>query len=359
MIFNTRTKIFSITILLLLIGGVIGVGLWFGVAPGNEIVKVGENLLLPPIMSTPQFKIVAYGRGFQSQQRGNDVIRQGETAARTVETKMNIYNPDSELGKFNSASAGQFVKLSPETLEVLTAAHKIYEQTDGAFDVTAKPLFSLWKNCAKTKKIPTPAQCKTKRSESRWADIKLLPDGAKKLTSGACVDLGGIAKGYAIDLAVRSLKANGASAGVVDIGGDVRCFGEKPDGGKWSIVIRDPFESGSSKLLGVLKIPGMSVCTSGNYERFVEIDGKHYTHIINPKTGAPAAGYPSVTVLAPDARTADAWATALSVTGPKGFALIEKIPGNSGIEAMIVVGSRDKYELKMTDGFKKYFAARQ
>ena len=214
---------------------------------------------------------------------------------------------------------------------------------------------NLWKNCAKTKKLPTPAQRKTARNESRWADIKLSSDGAQKLSDTACVDLGGIAKGYGIDLAVEALKTGGASAGIVDIGGDVRCFGEKPDGTKWKIVVRNPFEPESPKPLGVLEIPGMSVCTSGNYERFFEIDGKHYSHIVNPKTGVPAKGYPSVTVLAPDAKTADAWATTLSITGPKGFELIEKIPESSSVEAMIVVGTRDKYELEMTDGFKKYF----
>ena len=347
-----RTKIFCITFLLLSAGGVIGLGLWLWFATKDDTVTFGENLLLPPIMSTPQFKITGYGRGGEFRSRGNEIIRRAEAAARTVETKMNIYNPDSELGKFNAAPAGIFIPLSLETLEVLAAARKIHQQTHGAFDVTAKPLFFLWKSFAKTRKLPTSSQCERERNESQWDDIKLLPGGAEKSADGACVDLGGIAKGYAIDLAVRSLKQNGAFAGVVDIGGDVRCFGEKPDGGKWYVVIRDPFESGSGKRLGVLKIPAMGVCTSGNYERFVEIDGKHYSHIINPQTGVSAAGYPSVTVLAPDARTADAWATALSVTGPKG---LELIPENSGIEAMIVVGTHDKYELKMTDGFKSFF----
>lgn len=351
-----------IAILLLLTGVVICVGFWFTSGGDNgEIVKVGANLQLPEIMSTPQFHIVGYGRGLRG---GNcEVVRRAEAAARSVETRMNVYDPDSELGKFNSAAAGEFVPLSPETLEVLTAARKIYAQTGGAFDVTARPLFLLWKNCARTKikKLPTPAQRASARNESQWSDIKLLPGdgGAEKLTGSACVDLGGIAKGCAIDLAVRSLKTSGCIAGVVDIGGDVRCFGKKPDGQKWLVVIRNPFEPGTSKPLGTLKIPAMSVCTSGNYERFAEIGGKRYTHIINPKTGKPAAGYPSVTVLAADAGTADAWATALSVTGPDGFALIEKIPNNSGIEAMIVVGNRDKYELKMTDGFSKFFTAEE
>ncbi|MCK5114776.1 MAG: FAD:protein FMN transferase [Phycisphaerae bacterium] len=351
-----RTKFFCITILLFCAVGTIGLGFWFWFTSKSDVVVLGENLLLPKIMSTPKFKIIGYAHGEHFRPREGEIIRRAEAAARTVETKMNIYDPQSELGKFNAAAADQFVKLSPETVEVLLAARTIYDQTGGAFDVTAKPLFVLWKDSRKTKikKLPTADQIRDERAKSRWSDLRVRVGGAEKSTGGACVDLGGIAKGFAIDLAVRSLQQSGCFAGVVDIGGDVRCFGTRPDGEKWRVAVRDPFEPQGGALLGVLEIPAMSVCTSGNYERFVEIGGKRYTHIINPKTGRPAAGYPSVTVLAPDARTADAWATALSVLGPEGF---KRIPAKSGIEAMVVVGTREKHELKMTDGFRRFFRA--
>jgi len=162
------------------------------------------------------------------------------------------------------------------------------------------------------------------------------------------IDLGGIAKGYGIDQAVQALKDDGVSGGLVNVGGDIRCFGRPPKGDLWEIKIKDPFKK--EGIFAKLGIKSGAVCTSGNYFRFVEIGDKRFSHIIDPRTGIPAEAAASVTVMAPTAITADAWATALSVLGPSG---LEIIPENKSIEAMIITGTPDNPEVHMTEGFEK------
>jgi thiamine biosynthesis lipoprotein len=164
-----------------------------------------------------------------------------------------------------------------------------------------------------------------------------------KRASAARVDLGGIAKGYAIDRAAALLQSAGLSGGVVDVGGDMKCFGQPPDGSAWEMDIKDPFEEGA---MAVLQLGGGAVCTSGNYARFSVIEGKSYSHIVDPRSGRPAEAIPSVTVVAPDALTADVWATALSVLGEEGLALLPE-----GVDALMIVGPQNAYQLLCTAGF--------
>jgi thiamine biosynthesis lipoprotein len=145
------------------------------------------------------------------------------------------------------------------------------------------------------------------------------------------VDLGGIAKGYAVDKAIEAMREARVAGGMVDVGGDLRCFGRPPAGQTWSVQVRDPFASG---VLGKFQLKGSAVCTSGGYTRFVEIDGRRYGHIVDPRTGLPVDHVASVTVVAPTALAADVWATALSVHGQRG---LEMLP--EGAEALLVTGN--------------------
>ncbi|NJN64881.1 MAG: FAD:protein FMN transferase [Acidobacteria bacterium] len=152
---------------------------------------------------------------------------------------------------------------------------------------------------------------------------------AIKSRGTARVDVGGNAKGYAIDLAVRAMQAAGARGGLVDVGGDLRFFGEAPDGVAWTIDIRHP--DGRSVYRSLALTGDRAVCTSGNYARFAEIGGRRFSHIIDPRSGWPADATPSVTVIGPDTLTVDTWATALSVLGPEGLA---RLPEN--LDALIL-----------------------
>jgi FAD:protein FMN transferase len=275
-------------------------------------------------------------------------LQKAEQALRDVEVKMSSWLEASELSQFNVAQAGQAAKLSETTLGLLRLSKQIAEQTDGAFDVTCRPILLTWAAAREAKQLPGDKDIALAISKCGWDKIRLQADSAIKTVDGACVDLGGIAKGFGIDQAAESLEKSGMLGAMVNVGGDVRCFGQRPNGGKWRIGVRSPFDGDPT--FGIIEISSGSVCTSGNYERFFTIGDKRYSHIVDPRTGRPVDTAPSVTVVAPTATIADAWATALSVLGEAGLELINE---NSGIEAMLVIGGPKDYRLVMTPGFDK------
>jgi thiamine biosynthesis lipoprotein len=170
------------------------------------------------------------------------------------------------------------------------------------------------------------------------------------------LDLGGIAKGYAIDKAVEAAKRAGALGGMVDIGGDIRCFGSPPEGREhWLIAVQDPNATVAGTmgggLLMTLKVTDAAVATSGNYQQFVMIEGQRYSHIMDRKTGISAAGLASVTIIADNATNADAFATSVSVMGAeKGLALIEKQPETE----VILITSGPEYKVTKTGGAESF-----
>ncbi len=269
-------------------------------------------------------------------------LRDAEAALRAVEARMSVWIAGSEISRFNQAPAGEDVALSADTLEVLRAARRGAVQTRGAFDVTCGPLIELWRRAGSLDRLPTEAELAGARAASSWRLVHLDEDGARKDSGEARVDLGGIAKGYGTDRAVESLRRAGVEAGVVDVGGDLRCFGHPPDKDRWPVDIRDPFRPGT---IGALLVGDAAVCTSGNYARFAVIEGKRYSHIIDPRTGSPAEAAPSVTVVAPTAMAADMWATALSVLGREGLPLLP-----AGMEALLVLGTPEEPRIVCTPG---------
>ncbi len=277
---------------------------------------------------------------------GHQALEQAEAALRAVEARMSTHLERSELGRLNRAPVGESVPLSPDTLTVLVAAQRFHLASAGAFDVTCRPLLERWRAAARAGRLPTADELAAARAASRWELLELLPAGARRLGPGVEVDLGGIAKGWGIDAAVAALETSGCAGGLVEVGGDLRVWGARPEGGAWPVALRDPF---AAREMGSLALASGAVCTSGNYARFVEIDGRRYSHIVDPRSGLPAEAAPSVTVVAADATTADAWATALSVLGPAG---LELIAGDPGIEALLVTGSPTQWQLHASPGIR-------
>lgn len=303
----------------------------------------------PQIMNTT-FHLAAVLPAHSTTQP-QDVFARADRAARRVERDMNHHAPTSEVSRFNAAAADQFVPLSPPTLQVLHLSQRLHAQTNGAFDVSALPLIEMWKGWTNANQPPNAAGIAIARGRSRWTDIVLSDRGARKRTATACVDLGGIAKGFALDLAAEQMISDGCRGGFVEIGGDVRCFGGKPDGEAWRVAIGDPFAPDSGEPLVVLGVHDAGVCTSGNYRRFITVNGRRYSHIVDPRSGLPAEVTPSVTVIAREAALADGWATALSVLGPDGLGLLE----GRDIEAMMVMGADGEHATyPRTAGFDRY-----
>jgi thiamine biosynthesis lipoprotein len=334
-----KSQFVSATLVLILVL-LVGIGLWrtSGRRAHGRIALVRRP---PAVMGTTCTLAAVVEQGQQASAEG--ALREAERALRSVEAKMSVWLADSEISRFNASAVGKEVPLSPESLDVLRAAKQAAAETQGAFDVTCQPVIALWREAGRQNRLPTESQRNAARATSNWKLIEIAGNGALKRAPGASVDLGGIAKGYAIDRAIRALAEAGVAGAMVDVGGDVACFGQQASGRDWSVDVKNPFGPGN---LARLHLPDGAVATSGNYARYEEIAGKRYSHIIDPRAGRPAEAAESATVVAPTATVADVWATTLGVLGPEG---LHQLPGD--VEALMVIGSAEDYQILSTAGF--------
>lgn len=215
---------------------------------------------------------------------------------------------------------------SPLVLDLFRTAKKIHEDSDGVFDITVKPLSRLWGFLNDSRYVPTPAQ--VREALGRVGMDRVNAEGARLvLPPGMGLDWGGIAKGLAVDLAVRALKVRGIARGFINAGGDLYCWGKNPENGPWQVGVRHPRQEG---FLGILSLSDTGAATSGDYQRYFESEGVRYHHIFDPKTGYPARGKQSVTVVGPQAAVCDALSTALFVS-PDPEKILKKYPGYGAI----------------------------
>ena len=292
------------------------------------------------------------------QDAGRKCIRAAIEEIHKVDELMSDYKSDSDIGRVNKKAAEGPVPVSESTFEVLARSIAFSKLTDGAFDITVGPLMDLFREAEKGATAPTQEQIAQVKSKVGFEKLKLVSQNrtVQFAVEGMRLDLGGIAKGYAIDKAIEAAQDAGALGGMVDIGGDIRCFGSPPEGREhWLIAVQDPNatvpETTGDGLLMKLKITDAAVATSGDYQQFVMIEGTRHSHIMNRRTGTSAEGLSSVTIIAASATDADALATSVSVLGTeKGLALIEKLPGTEAI----LITSGPKYEVTRTSGAEKY-----
>jgi thiamine biosynthesis lipoprotein len=324
------------------------------------VVALGVLLLAALYFAFTSRRIVLFDSGFRvvmgTFSRVVVIAQTEETAAacaeaafaeqRRVDSLMSRYKTDSELSRVNGQAYENPVRVSEATLEVVRRAIYFSQLSDGAFDVTVGPLVDLWHAAAQANTPPTEAALAEAKSRVGYEKLVLDEDAEtiRFVVEGMKIDLGGIAKGYALDKSIEALKQGGAIGGMVDIGGDVRCFGKPPRGqGSWLIGLQDPDvapdDLGGTEPLLVLKIADEAVATSGGYRRFTLAGGRRESHIMDAKTGHGANRLDSVTIIAADAIIADALATAVSVLGlEKGMALVERLPGP---EAIIIPSGPD------------------
>jgi thiamine biosynthesis lipoprotein len=230
---------------------------------------------------------------------------------RRIENLLSSYKPESEVSRLNAAGE---LKVSPETFWIIKRSCEFSRASAGAFDITVAPLVDLWGFSNKNFRIPQEEEIKKVLLRVGWEKIVLQEkDNVVKFSlPGMKIDLGAIAKGYALDCAARKLKARGIKNCLINAGGQVYALGDK-SGVPWRIGIRDPRKK---EIRETLKLKNRSASTSGDYEQFFIKDGGRYAHIIDPKTGRPArSGIISVTVIAPEATSADALSTAMFVLG--------------------------------------------
>ncbi len=244
-----------------------------------------------------------------------------------VEELMSTWREDSALSRLNRAPAGTWVPVGREVCTVLTAAISVSRQTGGAFDPTVLPLVRLWGFRGGRPAVPDSAALAVALNLVTVRAVEVAGERVRLLVNGMALDLGGIAKGYALDQAAAAMKRAGADGGVLDLGGNLLVFGDGPG---HEVGIVDPGQPDAVAL--TIPLPGGAVATSGQYERYITVDGKAYGHILDPRTGRPAPAGISATVLAPQAITADALATAVVVMGAEaGLAMLEKLPEVEGV----------------------------
>ena len=249
-----------------------------------------------------------------------------------VEAVMSEWRPESPVSALNAAAGGPAIEVPAELFALLERAVDLGRRTDGAFDVTWKGMGRLWDLGAEEFAPPADAEIEAARQRVDYRLLELADGRARLPRADMAVGLGGIAKGYGVDRAGAVLGERGVTDFVVDGGGDLLVRGTR-GGRPWRVGIRDP-RGAPADLLTVVETTAGAVVTSGDYERFREVDGVRYHHIIDPRTGRPAPGCQQVTVVAPSAETADALATGLFVLGPSaGLAVVEEL---AGVEALIV-----------------------
>lgn len=271
--------------------------------------------------------------------------RRIEAALASVNRQMSTYLPDSEISRFNRHRGTDWFAVAAETAAVVRAALEVSRLTDGAFDVTVGPLVNLWGFGPEARQAASPTDASIARCRARvgWRhlEVRLDPPALRKQVADLSVDLSAIAKGHGVDRVSARLDAAGVTAWMVEIGGEVRTRGRKPDGSGWRIGIEAP-RVDRREVLEKLTITDLALATSGNYRNFFEREGKRYGHTLDPRSGRPVEHrLGSVTVVAPTCMRADALATALMVLGPEaGLALATRqriaalflLPGEAGIE---------------------------
>ncbi len=246
-----------------------------------------------------------------------------------IEKLLTTFNNDSQTNQINANAGIMPVKVDQEVFDIIQRSLRISVLTDGAFDITYGSIDKRFWNFDRTMTaLPDPETAKETIKLINYRNVIL---DSQNLTvflkeKGMRIGFGGIGKGYAAERAKQLLIRNGVKSGIINAAGDLTTWGNQPNGKPWIIAVADP--DAQNQAFSFLNISDVAVATSGNYEKFVIIDGKKYSHTIDPKTGYPVSGIKSVTIICPNAELADAMATPITVLGvDAGLGLINQMKG--------------------------------
>jgi thiamine biosynthesis lipoprotein len=262
-------------------------------------------------------------------------INEAVDEIKRIEKRLTTFSDCSETNLINQNAGIAPVAVSDETYQLIERSIRISALTQGAFDITYGSIDkSLWNFDTTMNALPDKVTAKQMVKLINYRNIML--DKEKRTVflkeAGTRIGFGGIGKGYAAEMAKKIMIQNGVESGIVNASGDLTAWGLQPNGEEWTIGIADPNIVG--QVFSFIKITGLAVATSGNYEKFILIDGKKYSHTINPRTGLPVSGIKSVTIITTNAEIADAMATPVTIMGVKaGLGMINQI---KDIEAIIV-----------------------
>lgn len=290
-------------------------------------------LLLCPVAAQERFEGESMGTTWQVTISAGTIENPSELIKREldlVDTLMSTWRSDSEISRFNAYAETDWFEVSKETAQVVEAANRVSKATDGAFDVTVSPLIDLWNFDRNTdrERVPTAEEIAALQGRIGWKllSVRTDPPALRKANPLLAVNLSAIAKGYAVDRVTSALMAAGVEACLVEVGGEVQAIGQSSKGKPWAIGIEEPIE-GVRAIRSVASLENQSMATSGDYRNFYVVDGKRYSHTIDPRTGSPIEhDVASVTIVTESCMEADAWATAINVLGPEaGPRLLERL----------------------------------
>ena len=299
------------------------------------------------------YSIVAYNLpdtlDEQKMQQGVEQVVAG------VNSVMSLFNPGSELSRFNAYKGKDWFQVSKELAMVVRTAKTISLLTGGAFDITVAPLVNLWGfgSDGRPDKVPSEEQIAGAKADigSDFVQVRIDPPALKKVKPGISIDLAAIAKGYCVDAVADWLKQAGVSDFMVEIGGEIRTAGTKPGKAPWLIGVEKPTPGGRA-VQAVIELSGRAMATSGDYRNYFEADGKRYSHIIDPDSGKPIShNLVSVSVVEETCSMADALATGLMVLGPEqGIKLAEK----HKLSAFFIIKTDDGFAETATGNFPEH-----
>jgi thiamine biosynthesis lipoprotein len=277
----------------------------------------------------------------QTRTGAEDVVEGIRAALEHVDATMSNWKEDSELSRLNRGAALQpFVVADPDLLRCIRMALEYAKSTDGAFDPTVGPLMRAYGFRPLDPRVPDEDARREALAHVGWEKVEII-DAAHAVRfddPGVEIDLGGIAKGYALDVAAREFARLGASSGLIDLGGNLYAWSHPPDGAAWTIGVRDPDDP--ERIMAVVELANRAISTSGNYEQAFERDGTTYGHIMAPQSGRPATSdVVSATVIADGGADADALSTAMFVAGSKTAA--EYLSRARRVEAILLVTGRE------------------
>lgn len=276
----------------------------------------------------------------ENEQWAEQRILAGADEIRRIERLLTTYDEGSETCRINAMAGVAPVRVSEETFQLIERSIRISRITQGAFDITYGSIDKrLWNFDTTLQQLPDKETARNRVRLINYRNILLSPEDNSVLLKekGMRIGFGGIGKGYAAERAKAVMKGLGVTSGVVNASGDLTAWGYLPNGSPWTVGIVNP--NVRNQVLSSLEITDMALATSGNYEKYITIGGKRYSHTIDPRTGLPVTGIKSVTIFCPNAEIADAMATPVMIMGIR--AGLDMIDQMEHIEA-ILVDDKDK-----------------
>lgn len=282
-----------------------------------------------------------------------DVRKEVEAVFRTVDEKLSNWRDDSEISRINQQQTTDWLPVSPEIAGLITIAQGVYQRTGGCYDLTVKPLFDLWGFSKHENRVPGPEEIKKVLAHVGMDQLELDAEHLRlrKKDPELQISLDSIAQGYTVGAVADRLEARGIHNYLAEIGGEMKVKGHKTNGQSWRVAIEKPTPMAREvqRILDIQQENGTAVMTSGTYRNFFESGGKSYSHILDPRIGAPVShNLLSATVLHENPTIADAWSTALLCVGEIDGA---RIAEDEHLKALLIYRDGDELRERMSNAF--------